>query len=154
MKKILLAVDNTKGSEQAVKTVASWGKAFQPESVVLLNIQQLYGHSLVGEGLESEQDIEETSEALQGSERMEQFNAASDKILTYFTGLLNQAGYSNIKSIIKQGHPAEQILETANDEGVELIVLGSRGGRLHNLLLGSVSREVSNTANMSVLVAR
>lgn len=154
MKKMLLAVDNTRGSEQAVKTVADWGKAFQPESVVLLNVQQLLGHSLVGEALESDQDIQEINEALKGTERMEQFNAASDKILTHFAGLLKQAGYSDIKSVVKRGHPAEQILETAEDEGVELIVLGTRGGRAHKLLLGSVSREVANTADISVLVAR
>ena len=154
MKKILLAVDNTKGSEQAAKTVASWAKAFRPESIVLLNVQRLFGQSLIGEALESDQDIEEVNEALEGSERLAQLNAMSDKILTYFTGLLHKAGYSDIKSVIKQGHPAEQILDTAKEEGVELIVLGSRGGRFHNLLLGSVSREVTNTADISVLVAR
>jgi nucleotide-binding universal stress UspA family protein len=154
MKKILLAVDNTKGSEQAAKTVASWAKAFRPESIVLLNVQRLFGQSIIGEALESDQDIEEVNEALEGSELMAELNAKSDKILTYFTGLLRQAGYGDIKSVVKQGHPAEQILDTAKEEGVDLIVVGSRGGRFHNLLLGSVSREVTNTADISVLVAR
>ena len=154
MKKILLAVNNTKGSEQAVKTVAGWVKGFQPETIVLLNVQQLFGHSKIGEALESDQDIEEVNAALEGSEQLERLNTASDKILTYFTGLLQKAGYSDIKSIIKHGHPAEKILDTAKEEGVELIVMGSRGARLHNLLLGSVSREVTNTADISVLVAR
>ena len=68
--------------------------------------------------------------------------------------MLEVAGYGNIKAMIKQGHPAEQILSTAKEEGVDLIVVGSHGSRLHTLLIGSVSREVANTADISVLVAR
>lgn len=154
MKKILLAVDNTKGSEQAAQTVAGWAKAFQPESILLLHVQRLFGWSMVGEGLESEQDIEEVNTALEGSEQMARLNAASGEIVSHYTTLLEQAGYRNIKALIKKGHPAEQILSTAKEEGVDLIVVGSRGGRLHSLLLGSVSREVANTAEISVLVAR
>lgn len=154
MKKILLAVDNTKGSEQAAQTVASWAKTFQPESILLLHVQRMFGWSMLGEGLESDQDFEEIDSALEGSDRMEQLNAASDKIISHFTSLLEQAGYDNIKAVLKKGHPAEQILSTAKEEGVDLIVVGSRGGRLHTLLLGSVSREVANTAEISVLVAR
>ena len=154
MKKMLLAVDNTKGSERAAQTVASWAKAFRPESIVLLHVQQLFGISKIGEGLESDQDIEEVTEALENSDQMKQFNEASAKILSRFTHMLEVAGYGNLKAIIKQGHPAEQILSTAKDENVDLIVVGSHGTRLHTLLIGSVSREVANTADISVLIAR
>ena len=88
MKKILLAVDNSKGSERAVQTVASWVKAFQPESVVLLHVQQLFGLSKIGEGLESDQDIEEVAEALENSGQMEPYNKQSAKILSHFTHML------------------------------------------------------------------
>lgn len=154
MKKILLAVDNTKGSERAVQTVASWTKAFRPEAVLLLNVQRLFGLSKIGEALESDQDIEEVTNALENSEQMDQFNSASAKILSHFTHILEQSGYANITALIKQGHPAEQILSTAKDENVDLIVVGSHGARLHTLLIGSVSREVANTADISVLIAR
>jgi nucleotide-binding universal stress UspA family protein len=154
MRKILLAVDNTKGSEEAAQTVASWAKVLRPESILLLHVQRLFGWSLVGEGLESNQDIEEINTALEDSARMERLNTQSRKIISHFTTLLEHAGYGNIKALVKKGHPAEQILSTAKEEDVDLIVLGSRGGRLHSLLLGSVSREVANTAEISVLVAR
>jgi len=154
MKKMLLAVDNTKGSERAAQTVAGWAKGFRPEAIVLLHVQQLFGLSKIGEGLESDQDIAEVTAALEDSDQMKQFNAASAKILSHFTHTLEVAGYGNIKSLIKQGHPAEQILSTAKEEGVDLIVLGSHGARLHTLLIGSVSREVANTAEISVLIAR
>lgn len=154
MKNILLAVDNTKGSKRAVETVTGWTKPFQPESILLLHVQKLYGLSVIGEGLESDQDIEETVTALKDSDKMEQLNSASAKIISYYTHMLEQAGFGNIKSLIKKGHPSEQIIATAKEENVDLIVVGSRGARLHTLLLGSVSREVSNTADISVLVAR
>lgn len=154
MKKVLLAVDNTKGSEQAAQALAGWAKAFQPDSILLLYVERLFGWSLVGEALESEQDLEEVSEALEGSEYQEKLDAAATRIISHFRDVLEQAGYKNIQSVIKKGHPAEEIVATAKEEGVDLIIMGSRGRRLHSLLLGSVSREVTNTADISVLIVR
>ena len=154
MKKILLAIDNSKGSEQAARTLAGWAKALQPESILLVHVQKLLGQSLLGEALESDQDLEEVSAALEGSEYLAKLDAASAKIITHFTSIFEQAGLKNISARVKQGHPAEQIIATAKEEDVDLIVLGSRGKRKHSFLLGSVSREVANTADISVLVAR
>lgn len=154
MKKILLAIDNTKGSEQAAQTLAGWAKALKPESILLVHVQKLLGQSLIGEALESEQDLEEVRAALEDSEYRVELDAASAKIITHFTSILEQAGLKNISAQVKQGHPAEQIISTAKEEDVDLIVIGSRGKRKHSFLLGSVSREVANTADISVLVAR
>ena len=154
MKKILLAVDNTKGSEKVVQELVGWVKGFQPESILLLHIQRLYGRTRIGEALESEQDIEEVSAALEGTEYLENLDAESEKIISHFKDELEQAGYKNIKAVIKKGHPAEQIVETAKEEAIDLIVMGSRGGRQHPFLMGSVSREVSNTADISMLIVR
>ena len=153
MNKILVAVDDSKGAEQAVKTLAGLTGVIQPESILILNVQKLFGRSIMGEVLESDQDLNEISAALEGSEYTEKLDAASDKIVNYFTGMLEQAGYQNIKSLVKKGHPAEQIVNTAKEEGVDVIIIGPRGRRLHTLLLGSVSREVVNTAPVSVLIA-
>lgn len=153
MKKVLLAVDNTKGSEVAARTVAKWANEFQPETIILLHVQRLFGRSIIGEALESDQDIEEVTAALKDTQLMDKLNAESDRILSHYTNMLLDAGHKSIQAIVKQGHPAEKIVEIAKQEGVDLIVLGSRGGRTHSLLLGSVSREVANTANISVLIA-
>ncbi|MGW8161779.1 MAG: universal stress protein, partial [Desulfobulbales bacterium] len=53
-----------------------------------------------------------------------------------------------------QGHPAEEILKVAQEKDVEMIIMGSRGKRLQNLWMGSISREVVNNAPMSVLIAK
>jgi nucleotide-binding universal stress UspA family protein len=53
------------------------------------------------------------------------------------------------------GNPAETILEVAEAEGVDLIVLGSHGrSGLGRFLLGSVSSQVSSHAACSVLIAK
>ena len=153
MNRILVAVDDSKGAEQAVKTLAGWAGMIQPDSIVLLHVQKVFGHSIMGEVLDSDQDLKEISAALEGSEYNDKLIAASKKLIHYFTALLEQAGFQNIMTVEKKGHPAEQIVSTAKDEGVDLIVIGSHGRRLHSLLLGSVSREVVNMSPISVLVA-
>ncbi len=154
MRKILLAVDDTKGSVKAAEMLASWGSTLKPEGVVLLHVQRPFGRSLVGEALESDMDIEEISSALEGTEYQEKLDRRSQKVLAYFSSILEKAGYAGIQPSIRSGHPAEQILAAAQEEGADLIVVGSRGKRLHSLLLGSVSREVANTSEIPVLVVR
>jgi len=53
------------------------------------------------------------------------------------------------------GNAAEQIVRVAEDEGVDLIVMGSRGlSEWKVLLLGSVSTHVLHHAHCSVLIVR
>jgi nucleotide-binding universal stress UspA family protein len=53
------------------------------------------------------------------------------------------------------GHPAEQIIYYADKHAADLIVLGDRGhSRLRRLLLGSVTRQVTEHADRPVLVVR
>jgi nucleotide-binding universal stress UspA family protein len=53
------------------------------------------------------------------------------------------------------GGPAETILRVAENRGVDLIVMGSRGlGQLTGMLLGSQSRKVVSLAKCPVLIAR
>jgi nucleotide-binding universal stress UspA family protein len=55
--------------------------------------------------------------------------------------------------LVWQGDPPEAILEAANAEDVDLIVMGSHGrGRLGRLLLGSTSERVNHECPRDVLV--
>ncbi len=57
--------------------------------------------------------------------------------------------------IIMRGQPADAIVDVARREGVDLIVMGSRGlGALEGALLGSVSEAVADRAPCPVLIAR
>jgi len=53
------------------------------------------------------------------------------------------------------GHPAEQIIYYADKNKVDLIVVGNRGrSKFARLLLGSVSKQVTEHAQRPVLVVR
>jgi nucleotide-binding universal stress UspA family protein len=52
------------------------------------------------------------------------------------------------------GNPAEEILKTAKEEGVDMIIIGSRGARATHLFMGSVVREVVNNSDIPVLVVK
>lgn len=57
--------------------------------------------------------------------------------------------------LVWQGDPSEVILEAAEAEDVDLVVMGSHGrGRIGRLLLGSTSARVSSEARRRVLVVQ
>jgi nucleotide-binding universal stress UspA family protein len=61
----------------------------------------------------------------------------------------------SIETKFFQGHPVEAIVETAEKEKFDLIIIGSRGlGRLGRILLGSVAEGVIHNAPCPVLVIR
>jgi nucleotide-binding universal stress UspA family protein len=56
---------------------------------------------------------------------------------------------------ILEGDPVDEILSFADNEGADLIVMGSRGrGALAGALLGSVSSGVAQHASVPVLIAK
>jgi nucleotide-binding universal stress UspA family protein len=60
-----------------------------------------------------------------------------------------------VETVIGHGSPADEIVRSATEHGVGLIVMGSRGwGEMHAVLLGSVSERVLHTAHCPVLIAR
>jgi nucleotide-binding universal stress UspA family protein len=55
----------------------------------------------------------------------------------------------------REGDPAEVIIEIANEQQADLIVVGSRGlTGIKRFLLGSVSNKVSHHAPCSVMIVR
>jgi nucleotide-binding universal stress UspA family protein len=59
------------------------------------------------------------------------------------------------ETVLADGHPADEILNVAERQHADLIVVGSRGlTGLQRILFGSVSRKVARHAPCSVLVVR
>jgi nucleotide-binding universal stress UspA family protein len=60
----------------------------------------------------------------------------------------------NIENVLLRGYPPEKIIDFANNEKVDLIVIGSIGlsGLYKVKALGSVSRSVSERASYPVLI--
>lgn len=66
-----------------------------------------------------------------------------------------QQGGLTATAELREGDPADQLIQAANESGAELIVVGSRGlSTLPRLVLGSVARKVLLHASQSVLVVR
>jgi nucleotide-binding universal stress UspA family protein len=62
---------------------------------------------------------------------------------------------SKFKTRLESGNPAETIIEVAEKEGYDMIVVGSRGlSSVKRFLLGSVSDDISHHAKTSVLLVR
>ena len=60
-----------------------------------------------------------------------------------------------VETHAREGHPAEVIIDVANQEHADLIVVGSRGlTGIKRYLLGSVSSKVSEHASCSVMIVR
>jgi len=154
MKKVLLAVDDTKGAVRATEILIKFYSAVKPEQVVLVYVEKMLGRSLVGEALGTGPEMDEMRAALKDTDYQQMLDKKAEKIIAYYTKMLNDAGITAIKSVVKEGRPTDEILATAKEEAAELIVIGSRGERRHDFLIGSVSREVANTSPISVLLAR
>lgn len=154
MKNILVAVDDTKGSLPVIETMISLFPCVKPETVILLHVQKIEGRSLMDDMLLSKSEVETLKESLKGTEYQADMDKKAGNVVDYFKKRLEEAGITGIRTMIRQGHPAEEILSVAKDEGVNMIIIGTRGQRLHNLFMGSVSREVANSADVPVLVAR
>jgi len=159
MDKILLAVDDTKGSESVIAILNSLlgdcvGGGCVPKDIILLYVERLEGRSVMGGLLLSTSETETLKESLKGTEYQEKLDQHAEKVLHYFKDLLEKRGFSGVVSLVRQGHPAEEILKAAEENEVEMIIMGSRGKRLQNLWMGSISREVANNAKMAVLIAR
>lgn len=134
--KILLAVDGSKESASAVPLAADLAKKSGGE-VVVFHVRE----HVVGRGGSWELEDDAQSQALVDKVKSEL--AAAD---VKASGRVD-AGLA--------GHTALAILDAADAEGADLIVMGTRGrSDLKGLLLGSVAHKVIQLGNRPVLVAR
>ncbi len=62
-------------------------------------------------------------------------------------------GVKHFDSIIEEGTPANKIVETAQDNGCDIIVLGTKGkSMIERLLIGSVAERVAGESSVPVLL--
>jgi nucleotide-binding universal stress UspA family protein len=153
MKKILIAVDDSKGSRAAIDTFTALFSCARPETVVLLYVEKIEGKSIMDDML-GMAELSTLKEELQGTKYQEALDKKARAVLEHYRKVLAGRSVTGIKTVVKEGHPSDEILETAKEEGVEMIIVGSRGRRQHSVMMGSVSREVANQAGIAVLIAR
>ena len=152
MKKILIAVDDTKGTKNAFDMCIHVCSCIRPETALLVYVEKLEGRSLMDDQLLSVSEMKTLKEVLEGTEYQEALDKRAQKILDHYKKALEDRGVTGVKTILRKGHPAEEILATAKEENVDMIIIGSRGKRATHLFMGSVSREVANGAAVPVLL--
>lgn len=138
MKKILVAHDGSRPSSKAVKKAFEIAEKFEASVTVISVIPELYLTELM------EIDRARISETLTGeTARMMEKITASAK------------GLIPIKTVIRQGNPAGEVLAEAVKIRADLIVTGSHGRHgAEKFLLGSVSSKIVDHATCSVLVVK
>lgn len=146
--KILLATDGTSHSESAIKILRTFQLAEGDEIKVVsvadmavpLSIDMYAGY--LPSTTEIENNVRENCEK------------TLDKSVEEISDLVGNKKVYITKEILV-GSPDSRIVETAEDFGADLIIVGSHGyNRWERLLLGSVSDSVVHHAPCSVLVVR
>ena len=81
--------------------------------------------------------------------------SAAEMVLAEVAQLANAAGIIDVETYARPGNPADAIIDVAELEGSDLIVVGSVGMTgARRFLLGSVPNNVSHQAPCSVLIVR
>ncbi len=139
MQKILVAHDGSKSSDKALKKAVELAVNSNASLTVLSVVPELYLTEL------SEEDRNKIAKTLE-----EETRQAMEKIRKSLSSKSIE-----VKTVIRQGDPAEKILETAQKMKVELIVTGSHGRHgAKKFLLGSVSSKVIEYSRCPVLVVK
>ena len=145
MSEIVVGIDGSAGSHQALRWALTQARCYDAEVVAV----HLYSYTLpdVPDSAVGEPEIIE--EVVATAER--RARGVVDKAIAAAGHLAE--GVKITPSIIRSREPAEQLLRAA--EGADLLVVGSRGlGGFAKLVLGSVSRKCLDHASGTVLVAR
>jgi len=152
MKKVLIPVDGTKGTKEAV---ALFHSAITPaEEVILLHVPRLEGSSLMIDML-GEAELSTLKESMEGTPHKEALDRKAEKILSHYREKIEGGGAGKVKTLVREGIISDVVLQVAKEEGVELIIMGCGGKKgFSRLVSGCATNEVEKLAKVPVLVAK
>jgi nucleotide-binding universal stress UspA family protein len=145
--KILVAIDGSETSDLALDYAYDLAIKYGAE-VLIVSVLDTISKSLISRGM-----LFAADSTTQYLEELEQFYK---RILGE---ALEKEKEVNIKlklsTRLLKGRAADKIVETANEGGFDLIVIGSRGlGGIKEFFLGSVSDRVADEAKCPVLIVK
>ena len=148
IKKILYATDLSKNSSYAFLYAADLARKHDAKVVILHAIEPIPAYADVYTGITFEmkqKQQEETVEELK--KHLQEFcQKAEARMGSPCVELVS-------KILVPRGHVPEMILNTADEEGCDVIVLGTHGkGFLAHAFLGSVSSAVLNRTRKPVFI--
>ena len=137
-RKILVAVDGSPNSDRAVEAGAEVAAA-HGSAMTICHVFYIPEHYVTG---------------LAGPLRSAMREDA-EKILEHAASVAKENGVEAETHLIREGHPADAILDFAGELGVGLIVVGVRGKASDQTRqMGSISTAVAVNATSSVLLVR
>lgn len=144
-KKILLPTDGSKCAEKAARQAIIIAGQNNAELIVL-NV--LETHSLAG------LPVEDFTRKVNEVFRREGINAL-ERISNIFKELSQKKSFvKGVKLTLKteEGHPADMILQTVDEQNINLVVIGASGKHaVERFILGSVAEKVVRHAKCPVL---
>lgn len=154
--KILVPHDGSEMSDKALEKAIDFSKAFKSEIIILHIVDDRLLPSSAILGFIGEKSKLEDAKM----QALKILKVAAEAMLKDRMEKVKASGIS-VRFITGMGGPAEGIIDVAENEHVDLIVMGSRelkkekeysAGKLN--LLGSVARRVSESAESSVLIVK
>lgn len=144
MRRILVAVDGSAPSDRAVALAVELAKTMDA-GLVILNVVETSVLVPVPMGVMAEVE----GAYLTSREVLE---SAAKEVVDKAAETATMANLAEVIELVKFGPAAKTIVEVAEEEEVEMIVMGRRGlGDLSGLLMGSVSHKVDHISNVPVL---
>jgi nucleotide-binding universal stress UspA family protein len=137
--KIMIATDGSKQVEKAIESGIELAK---------LTGAKLYAVYVIAPTIYSSRDF--------GWEKSlrEFLEAEAKKAFTYVEETGKASGIK-VEPVTLQGHPADKILEFAEQEGIDLILMGTLGRTgLDRFLLGSVAEKVVRYSKIPVMIIK
>jgi len=143
-KKILIATDGSENVRKAISHAIGLAKLYdaQLNAVYVMDIKTDYGPK-------SYLSTDLSTEGLENFLKQE-----GDAAIKYVEDMAKNEGLG-IEKWMRRGNPADEILKLAQEQSIDLIVMGTLGrSGIEKFLLGSVADKVIRNSRIPVLVAR
>lgn len=149
IKKILVSLDGSEASNRALDFALDLAEKYSAEVILFTVVQPVTMPFYIFE----EMPTPVVPEADAYSKRLE---AYSRSILSEALKRVEKEKPNlKVSSRLEEGRPADKIVQAAEDEGCDIIVMGSRGlSGVKELFLGSVSDKVADKATCPVLIVK
>ena len=152
--KILLAIDGSESATHATHAAVELSKKTDSELHVLYVGKDPYSAAFYPSEATNPEGVERVDPALI-EELGQQFEQEARQVLDAEVEKVRAVGGTVAEVYLRMGSPAAEVVDLAEELGVGLVVVGSRGlGGIRRALIGSVSDSVVRHAHCPVLVVR
>jgi nucleotide-binding universal stress UspA family protein len=139
MKKVLIALDYDPTAKRVAEVGFTLAKAMGAEIVLVHVVVDLVAYSLTYLNM--------------GPLQSESGLAMKDASQLFLEKIKHHLGDMMIKSVIKEGDFADCILETAKEEDIDIIVMGTHSQKwLENIVMGSVAESIMRQSTIPMFI--